>query len=498
MASIPLPALSVNTQQESPLAMYAKIQQIKAAQTQQQTAQLQQTGLEQENQQRALALKDQQTLRSIAPNHLQKDADGNVTGFDTEGLLKEAAGKGVNPQTLNQMRLGYADTVSKLATADKETRDNEQARNKTLYETLESVRSIKDPQQRQAALIQSLPTLKKQGVDISKIQANQPISDDMLDFDEAGLGMHAQMLADAKTQSETQANAAKVTAANTGAQRLQAEMPGGPMQPVEQKELSDFVANPPKGYKGTPQDFAKWKASLAPQAQVNIQAAGAAADANGNPSAIAQAIANKQMKWSEAVSQRTPMAVKNQILQQVFKLDPKFDTSEFGLEQDAAKKARSGAWADTRLAYNTALDHSDLLLKAADALDNGDATAMNSLKNGFKAAFGWSGKINYDAIANAYNHEVTSVVSKGHITDAEVSSGHATLPDNVNKETIHDVVNSYRSLMTSKRDELDKIIKAGAGNKANAVINTGSSSDAAGGGGKKVLSPAEWLKQQKP
>jgi hypothetical protein len=32
-------------------------------------------------------------------------------------------------------------------------------------------------------------------------------------------------------------------------------------------------------------------------------------------------------------------------------------------------------------------------------------------------------------IANAYNHEVTSVVAKGHITDAEVATGHATLPD---------------------------------------------------------------------
>lgn len=494
MGTIPLVALDSRAAQEQqgPLAQYAQIQQIKAAQTQQQTAGLQQTGLEQENQQRALALKDQQTLRSIAPTHLQKDADGNVTGFDTEGLLKEAAGKGVNPQTLNQMRLGYADTVSKLATADKETRDNEQARNKALYETLESVRGIKDPQQRQAALLQSLPTLKKQGVDISKIQANQPISDDMLNFDEAGLGMHAQMIADAEKQALTGKSIQETkTSAATQAHTEMETAQGGP---PATRELNDWLAkHPGKG----PADYEEYMKKIVPAYNFNLQNQGAAADANGNPSMIAQLLAANKMKWSEAVSMRTPQAVKDSILKQVFKLNPNFDTSEFGLEQDAAKKARSGAWADTRLAYNTALDHSDLLLKAADALDNGDSTALNTLKNNFKTAFGWSGKINYDAIANAYNHEVTSVVSKGHITDNEVASGHATLPDNVNKETIHDVVNSYRSLMTSKRDELDKIIKAGAGNKANAVINTGSSSDTSGGG-KKVLSPAEWLKQQKP
>ena len=103
MATIPLPALSVNTTGPSPLEQYAKLQQIRNAQTQQQTAQLQQTGLQQENQQRALALQDQQTLRSLASNHIIKDADGNIKGFDTPGLIQEAAGKGVNPNTLTQM-----------------------------------------------------------------------------------------------------------------------------------------------------------------------------------------------------------------------------------------------------------------------------------------------------------------------------------------------------------------------------------------------------------
>jgi len=221
--------------------------------------------------------------------------------------------------------------------------------------------------------------------------------------------------------------------------------------------------------------------TLVPVANFNLQNSGAAADSGGNPSQIAQAIANGQMSWKDAVSPRTPMSTKNAILSQVFKLNPNFDTAEFGLETEAAKKARSGAWADTRLAYNTALDHSDLLLQAAEALKNHDNRTLNTLQNKFKTEFGWDGQITFDAIANAYNHEITSVISKGHITDAEVASGHATLPDNANLDTIRSVVGAYKALATSKRDELDKIIKASAGNKANAVTKveagSGSGSD---------------------
>lgn len=244
---------------------------------------------------------------------------------------------------------------------------------------------------------------------------------------------------------------------------------------VDQAEMMDWLKKNPKA---GPADFMAYKAKLVPQFNFNLQNQGAAVDAGGDPSAIARAIANNQMKWSDAVSPRTPMATKNRILSEVFKLNPSFDTSEFGLETDAAKKARSGAWADTRVAYNTALDHSQQLLDAMDAMKNMDTKKLNSLKNFFQTEFGSPEVPTYQAIANAYNHEVTSVVSKGHITDKEVETGGAVLPDNASPETIRSVVGAYNKLMSSKRDELDKIIKAGAGSKANGVLNTGSNAGA--------------------
>lgn len=55
--------------------------------------------------------------------------------------------------------------------------------------------------------------------------------------------------------------------------------------PVDQQELADFIKNPPKGYTGTPTQYAKWKASLSPAASA---AAGASAT-NLTASALDQA-----------------------------------------------------------------------------------------------------------------------------------------------------------------------------------------------------------------
>ena len=220
MASIPLVALDSRAAQEqqSPLAIYAQMQQLRNAQTQQQTAQLQQTALSQENQQRALQLQDSQTLRSLAPQHIQKDSDGNVTGFDTQGLIRDAASKGVNPNTLNQMQTQYLDTVQKKAQISKEQREEENASNDKAYQILEGVRSLTDPQQQQQNFLASIPKLQKLGIDTSKYPQQLPndpaAQKQMFDSFESTLGVHKQVLADAETQAKTAKDASAVALEN--------------------------------------------------------------------------------------------------------------------------------------------------------------------------------------------------------------------------------------------------------------------------------------------
>jgi hypothetical protein len=126
-----------------------------------------------------------------------------------------------------------------------------------------------------------------------------------------------------------------------------------------------------------------------------------------------------------------------------------------------AKKATSGNWADQKIAFNTAIQHAELLRDAAKALNNGDIRALNSLKNKLATEFGDPDLTSFEAIANAYNHEITSVISKGHITDNEVKTGDRTLPANANFKTIDKVLKNYQALAQSKMTQLQKQIDAG-------------------------------------
>jgi hypothetical protein len=495
-AYAPLGGIPSVTQGQEQLNQNALAEYTRAAQEKQQTALLQQQtqGAQQENQIRAQQLKDQDALTKTIT---QYDPAKNTIN-DIPGMVTANGGSGA---AAIQAQQGLITQRKNLASLSDEQFAEEQKKADLIAGVHDQV-SQAAPEDKQNTYQQGLQQLSRAGVDVSKEPLQYP-GDDVFAQHLPAIRLHSAIVAEAEkdrelsakeqeaTAKQTEAGASqqKANAADwkdfpelgvslntrTGEQRSVAGA-GGMMTPaMMENKYVQLAAKENAGQPLDPSDSA-WKKgyekykTLVPVANFNLQNSGAAVDAGGNPSFIAQQLAANKMKWGEAVSPRTPQSVKNDIMKQVYKLNPDYDTSEFGLEQDAAKKARSGAWADTRLAYNTAIDHASQLLTAADALKNGDVQKLNSLKNYFSTQFGSPDVTNFSAIANAYNHEVTSVVSKGHITDAEVAQGHATLPDNASPDQIKGVAQAYKNLMTSKRDELDKIIKGGAGNKANAVM----------------------------
>jgi len=82
---------------------------------------------------------------------------------------------------------------------------------------------------------------------------------------------------------------------------------------------------------------------------------------------------------------------------------------------------------DQKVAFTTMIQHAQLLRDAVKALNNGDVQTLAGLKNAFKNEFGYEGPITAQAIADAYGGEVTNVISKGHITDAEMGKTGKTL-----------------------------------------------------------------------
>lgn len=111
---------------------------------------------------------------------------------------------------------------------------------------------------------------------------------------------------------------------------------------------------------------------------------------------------------------------------------------------------------DLKLAFTTAMQHADLLQQALGALQNGDTRALNSLKNTFATQFGSAAPTNFQAIANAYTREITKMLASGHLTDAEIGSAGATIPQNASPQQVMGALNAYRSLAQSKMNMLNQ------------------------------------------
>ena len=128
--NIVLPALEgsprpATYQPIDPLEEFQRASALKSEANQQQ---MQQQQIQMQQQQ----LDDAKRLRELGPQFIQKDENGKVTGFDTEGYLNAA--NGVNPQLAAGLRGQYYDSVLKASQATKAVRDNEKAQYDELHD----------------------------------------------------------------------------------------------------------------------------------------------------------------------------------------------------------------------------------------------------------------------------------------------------------------------------------------------------------------------------
>lgn len=271
------------------LNVQALINAVQRQKTEEATAQLQQQQEQVKTQQMQQQQQDMNTIREMAPKYAGKDASGNGT-FDFDGLATEAQSRGVNPQTINQMRMQNYQMQEAAAKAGSEKLSNEQAHNKAAYEVLEGVKSITDPTERQTAYNTGLNRLRLLGMDTSHLPQAAP-DDKGLESYETQLGMHGQLLSDAKTLADT--NKANAEAAEkdwqkfpelgllvntkTGEQRN--VMSGGPVMPPAMLE-GKYIAIQQKKNLGQPlsaddnafaKSYEKYK-TLVPQFQLNVAA----------------------------------------------------------------------------------------------------------------------------------------------------------------------------------------------------------------------------------
>jgi hypothetical protein len=181
---------------------------------------------------------------------------------------------------------------------------------------------------------------------------------------------------------------------------------------------------------------------------------------NPQMASTVKAIGDGKIDFATMTS-RMPPGVKANLASAILAYKPDYDQRNFGVGNAAmVATAKSEVPKDIgtqKVAFNTAIDHADLLQKAAAALKNGDSQTLNGLKNKFKNEFGESGPITAQTIADAYTREVTSVLSKGHMTDSEIQNVGKTIDTNrQNFDQISSVIGAYKSLAQSKMDQLQK------------------------------------------
>lgn len=498
MASIPLPALDIRppAQQPDPLEQYGRLMQLKQMQTMQP---LQQQAAQQNVQSNALGIQQQQ--QQLTDQKAMTSAMQNWDGKDYNDILPLVLKNGGSAQAVMGLKQKILEQQQSISTTLKNNGDAAVAQMsaaKTKSDYLDGALSpLIDPKQTPDAMLPQAVTaaaqsLVQKGVldpqhaqQVNQILQMPPdqIRQQLTMMRNSNLAQ-SQIMEDGAKQAGITKDVAQAGQANAAAQKDQMEIAAGGTGAIADSRYRNIVMAQKLGRPVSADDQA-WAAAyqkqktLNPVTTFNLQNSvpgGAPGGTPGQPSALAKMVASGDAKWGDVISPRTPQSVKEAFAKEVQAVNPNFSTSTYAIETKAAEKATSGTWADTRLAYNTALDHSQLLMQAATALQNGDVQALNSLKNKFGTAFGATGPITFNAIANAYNHEVTSVVAKGHMTDKEVETGGASLPANASLPQIQSVVGAYNSLMSSKRNELDKMIKAGAGNKANGVLGVGSDS----------------------
>ena len=460
MSSIPLPALGIRPpeQQPGPMDEFAKIQQLKSLLGEQQVQQQQIQAGQLENQQRQLALKDNQAMTAA-----MQDWDGKDISALPPLIIKHG-GSAMAVMGMRQKVLESQEKASAIAKDDAQTgqtnTDTLIKKHDQIVGALHSLDDVPDDQLHDAIAqkVQSLggllsPQEMQQAQQLGQIQDPKQLRSTLANFEKSLTGFNAQL-----SQAKDKAQAEK-DAADAAEKRQELAMGGNSaMADARYRSIQQRLA---QGQKLSTDD-ATWKAAyekqklLVPQTVANIRIQGL--EEMGNLRGMRPVTDTKTGITTYAMP--TDIAKMNQAEPGRYQV-PQYSPEAIITQQTAKAVAPGGTVGEEVNAYQTAIQHADLLRQAAKALHNGDTRALNSIKNQLSSQFGDPDLTNMQAISHVYQNEIQKMIAGGHITDNEITTNKATLPDNANYATIDRVLGSYQSLAQSKLDVRAKNVQQG-------------------------------------
>jgi len=147
-----------------------------------------------------------------------------------------------------------------------------------------------------------------------------------------------------------------------------------------------------------------------------------------------------------------------------------------GQEAPGSGEAKAARGADTYFttgkggqflaSATTSQNHLQLLGQAAQALDNGDSTLLNSAAQGFAKATGSAAPTNFDAVKNAVNGEIAKALT-GNVTVSEQAALEHDMNNASSPKQIAGIVQKYTQLIQGKKDALQQQYNSAKQGQAN-------------------------------
>jgi hypothetical protein len=441
----PNPAFVAQQQQNQSdlVGNFARLQQLKSliqnAPVQQQILQQQAQSGQLQLQQEQQAQKDQQAFRDAMAD---PEMQGKSLGQIADALAKKG---GLSAQTYSGLKKADLEQRQTLATLDKDQLANADAAHKQTQTLYNNAMNMDD-----ATLAQNWPTIAQQydaipGNNKMPLDPNKPLTKQQLQQFGPMISMQEGYLS---AEAEKRKTTADTQEKQTKAQIDQMNLDRGGTTDFD-KFTSDYLKanslenNPTNRQKAF--DVYTEKTKIKP-AEVRMNAMLQLPTEVADPNSPGETI---MVRRNEAAG----MKGKGSASVQSIKGEEKYFTSGKGAQQLTA--------------FNTAMQHLDLLDKLGADLKNTNLQIANRAKQAWATATGSAEPANFEAAKNAMSGEVAAALKASGATDKEIEKVDSTFSRAQSPIQLKGAIATYRMLLKSKAHNLQNQYQQGMQGKPN-------------------------------
>ena len=151
------------------------------------------------------------------------------------------------------------------------------------------------------------------------------------------------------------------------------------------------------------------------------------------------------------------------IMNEVLKLNPEYNSRDFGLQTAAEKSFNTGKQGDKARSLNVAVSHLATLDIAAAALNSGEVRMFNQFKQAWQRETGKTAPTNFNAVRELVADEIVAAVVPGVGALADRKALKETILARSSRAQLQGVIKEYKELLGGQLGGLEKQYNASTG-----------------------------------